>query len=349
MQRHSMNTEKTSRSISHKAKGNVFVGLSGGVDSAASAALLKEEGYEVTGVFIKTWSPDFLPCTWREERRDAMRVAAHLDIPFLFFDFEAEYKKGVADMMIEEYKRGRTPNPDVLCNREVKFGAFWHKAKSLGADYIAMGHYLSGENDQRYFLWMLTQEDFAHALFPVGHMEKAEVRKLAKKFDLPVAAKKDSQGICFLGDVDMKDFLSRFVETKSGDVLNLKGEVIGKHDGALYYTIGERHGFEVFKKSPDSKPYFVVSKDMEKNTIAVSDNKLEIDSILPTHIKIEKINWIKLPEVKKLEIQIRYKQKKIPVTLEGDIVTFETPQTASSGQSIVFYQGEEMLGGAIIA
>ncbi len=350
MQRLSMNTEPISKSISPKEqkRARVFVGLSGGVDSAVSAALLKREGFDVTGVFIKTWSPDFVPCAWRAERRDAMRVAAHLDIPFLFFDFEDEYKKGVADYMIEEYRKGRTPNPDVLCNKEVKFGAFWKKAKELGADYIAMGHYLSGDNDQRYFLWMLTQEDFDHTLFPVGHMEKVEVRKLAKEFGLPVATKKDSQGICFLGDVDMKDFLSHFIKTERGDVLNITGEVIGKHDGSLYYTIGERHGFNVDKKPHDSKPYFVVGKDMDKNTITVSNNEAEISATLPTNIKIEKANWIKKPEGLKLQAQIRYKQRRISVTLNGNEVTFEIPQIAASGQSIVFYINNELMGGAVI-
>jgi tRNA-specific 2-thiouridylase len=346
-----MSTERTSKNISLKAqKGRkVFVGLSGGVDSAVSAALLKEAGYDVTGVFIKTWSPDFIPCTWREERRDAMRVAAHLDIPFLFFDLEEEYKKGVADLMIEEYKQGRTPNPDVLCNKVVKFGAFWQKAQALGADFIAMGHYLSGENDQRYFLWMLTPEDWKHTLFPVGHMEKPEVRKLAKRFRLPVAEKKDSQGICFLGDIDMKDFLSHYIETRPGDALDLSGQIIGRHDGALYYTIGERHGLEIQKKLPDTRPYFVVAKDMERNTVTVSSDKNEISEALPLKIRIRETNWTKTPEKKDLLAQIRYKQTRIPVRLESDTATFDTPQTASPGQSIVFYDGDEMLGGAIIS
>src|SRR3989344_5720263 len=187
-----MNTSLTNKNIS----ASVFVGLSGGVDSAVSAALLKEQGYSVTGVFIKAWQPEWMACTWREERRDAMKVCLSLNIPFLFFDFENEYKQAVVDKMLEEYKAGRTPNPDVLCNREIKFGIFWQKVRD-GADFIATGHYLSGEKDQSYFLWTLTKDDLAHTLFPVGQMEKTEVRRLAKKFNLPVAEKKDSQGICF--------------------------------------------------------------------------------------------------------------------------------------------------------
>lgn len=363
---HLMNMSKTSANTLGK-KGSpvglrprVFVGLSGGVDSAVSAALLLEQGYDVTGVFIKVWQPDFLVCTWREERRDAMRVAARLGIPFLFFDFEEEYKKGVADYMIEEYRKGRTPNPDVLCNREIKFGAFWRKAKELGADYIATGHYarnihgqlLEGkdkEKDQSYFLWMLNQEDLEHTLFPVGHLEKKEVRKLAKKFDLPQAEKKDSQGICFLGDVDMEEFLSHFIEIKRGEVLNVKGEVIGSHKGALLYTLGERHGFEVNVKSPDSKPYFVVHKDVEKNTITVSDKEEEISSELPKEVTLEKINWISKPEEENLEARIRYRQKRVPVSLEGLKVVFKEAEAAASGQSVVFYENEVCLGGGIIA
>jgi len=348
----------------------VFVGLSGGVDSAVSAALLKQAGYEVTGVFIKVWAPDFLPCTWRDERRDAMRVAIKLDIPFLFFDFEEEYKREVADYMIEEYKNGRTPNPDVLCNREIKFGAFWKKAKELGADYIATGHYAQNKNnqllegkdkekDQSYFLWTLTLDDLSHVLFPIGHLEKSEVRKLAKKFDIPVSEKKDSQGICFLGDVNLEDFLSHFIQTSPGEVLNTNGEIIGQHNGAIYYTLGERHGFEIAQKETNSKPFYVISKDINKNTITVSNNPIEITSHSPKEICIEKVNWInklKSQEAKKLEARIRYRQKKFKVSLEGNKVIFDEPQTAASGQSIVFYlpadsgesDGEVCLGGGII-
>jgi tRNA-specific 2-thiouridylase len=200
----------------------VFVGVSGGVDSSVSAALLKDAGYTVVGVFIRTWTPDFIECTWREERRDAMRVCAHLGIPFLECDAEEAYKKGVADYMIEEYKKGNTPNPDVMCNREVKFGVFWEFAKAHEADFIATGHYALNQyqlerskdtaKDQTYFLWTLTQDDLEHTLFPIGHLEKKEVRKLAEKYKLPTATKKDSQGVCFLGPLDMKDFLKHYIE-----------------------------------------------------------------------------------------------------------------------------------------
>jgi tRNA-specific 2-thiouridylase len=340
-------------------KGNkVFVGLSGGVDSAVSAALLKQAGFDVTGVFIKVWSPDFLPCTWRDERRDAMRVAAQLDIPFLFFDFENEYKKGVADKMISEYELGRTPNPDVLCNREIKFGMFWNKANEMGADYIATGHYaqnknnylyegLDEEKDQSYFLWTLTAEDLKHVLFPVGHLEKKDVRRLADKFGIPVAEKKDSQGICFLGDVDLETFLPHFINIVPGDVLNTDGKVIGRHNGAIYYTIGERRGFEVTKNAPDAKAFYVVSKDMNANTIAVSDSDLEIALLSPKKIMVKDLNLI--GQTKPTEARIRYRGDKIKMSLINNEVTFNEPQRGlSTGQSIVFYVGTECVGGAVV-
>jgi len=358
MPRPSMNTKQTLKNTSDNKK-RVFVGLSGGVDSAVSAALLKQQGYDVTGVFIKVWQPDFLPCTWREERRDAMRAAITLDIPFLFFDFEDEYKKGVVDKMVSEYKAGRTPNPDVLCNREIKFGAFWKKAKELGADYIATGHYWSGEKDQSYFLWTLTQEDLSHTIFPVGHLEKSEVRKLAKKYKLPVAEKKDSQGICFIGDVGMEEFLSHFIKTLPGKVLNTDGEVIGTHNGAVLYTIGERRGFEINKKGPEAGAYYIVSKDLEENILTVSNNLQEISALAPTKISLKSTNWITEPSSSSLFARIRYRGEKLPakLTLAGKklVVEFEKPvRGLSLGQSIVFYETNNpdtpstCLGGAVM-
>jgi tRNA-specific 2-thiouridylase len=242
----------------------VFVGVSGGVDSSVALALLKNEGYDVTGVFLKVWAPDFLPCDWREERRSAMRVCATLDVPFITLDCEVEYKKEVVDYMIREYSEGRVPNPDVFCNKYVKFGVFLKRALEMGADYVATGHYAQvvknmdkfklcestdKEKDQSYFVYTLGQYELSHTLFPIGHMTKPEVRKLAHKFGLPTATKKDSQGLCFIGKIDMKEFLTHYIETKEGDVLNTKGEVIGFHDGAIFLTIGQRHGFTVTKKN----------------------------------------------------------------------------------------------------
>ncbi len=350
----------------------VFVGLSGGVDSAVSAALLKDQGFDVTGVFIKVWHPDFLPCSWREERRDAMRVAAKLDIPFLFFDFEKEYKSEVADFMIDEYRNGRTPNPDILCNKVIKFGSFWQKSKELGADFIATGHYarisknensyelLEGKDknkDQSYFLWMLKESDLEHTLFPIGDLEKESVRKLASKYDLPVAEKKDSQGICFIGDVTLEEFLSHFIDTSEGNVLNERGEVIGKHKGAVYYTIGERKKFEINKKEPDSGAFYVISKDISKNTITVS-NKLEVlKEYSPKKIVVSDLNWISKPDSSDIEGRIRYRQQKIGLkilskdSLRQDQIEieFKDPQNGLSfGQSVVFYYKDECLGGGIM-
>lgn len=354
----------------------VFVGMSGGVDSSVSAALLKEQGYQVVGVFIKAWEPEGFDCGWREERRDAMRVAAHLAIPFMTLDLAKEYKEMVVDYMVAEYKAGRTPNPDVMCNKEIKFGVFYKKALELGADFVATGHYarvhavksqkskvhyqmLAGvdkNKDQSYFLWTLTQDKLAHILFPVGHLEKPEVRRLASKFDLPNKAKKDSQGICFVGKLDLKDFLKEFIAERVGDVLDLEGNMVGKHRGVLFYTLGERHGFEIFKKTPDEKPYYVISKNIKANTVTVSNDPMAlIDNVTAI---IESINWLgfETPDVsKEYQARIRYRQPLQSCRLEEISpkkfkVIFTEPQSAiMSGQSLVLYDGEICLGGGIIS
>lgn len=343
--------------------------MSGGVDSSVSAALLKKAGYDVTGVFIKVWQPDWINCTWKEDRLDAMRVAAKLDIPFITLDLEKAYKEEVVDYMIAEYKLGRTPNPDVMCNRYVKFGGFFSWAMKQGAGFVATGHYariqkddkgsyelLAGDDDnkdQSYFLWTLTQEQLSKTLFPLGNIEKPEVRKLAKKFGLPNALKKDSQGLCFIGKIDVKEFLSHYLESKKGSVLNEQGEVIGEHDGAFFYTIGERHGFTITKKSPNDEPQYVISKDVEKNTITVSNKSKE--GILPqarTKVKLREVNWNqgKIPENGNLLARSRYREvfQQIKIS-DQNLVEFEEPQsTLSPGQSLVVYQGEVCLGGGII-
>ncbi len=299
----------------------VFVGLSGGVDSSVVAALLKQAGHIVVGVFIRTWQPDFIECSFREDRLDAMRVAAHLDIPFLECDAEDAYKRGVADYMIDEYKRGRTPNPDVMCNREIKFGVFWEFAKARGADYIATGHYAENENgvlkiaadpskDQAYFLYRLTGADLEHVLFPLGKLYKTEVRKLAQKFALPTSAKKDSQGICMLGDLDLKQFLAHYIPSQRGDVLSEAGDVIGHHDGAIFLTLGERHGFTVTKKTPDDDRYYIIAKDSEKNTVTVSmeKNTNARQSEAKRELVLEKCSWVSgAPDPKReYAAQVRY-------------------------------------------
>lgn len=374
----------------------VFVGVSGGVDSSVSARLLKNQGYNVVGVFIRTWTPDFIECTWRDERRDAMRVCAHLDIPFLECDAEEAYKKGVADYMIEEYRNGRTPNPDVMCNRMVKFGVFWDFAKKHGADFIATGHYVVNERvnsfreatgvgarpseelsegrdkelreklftlkcspdkskDQSYFLWTLTQEDLNHVIFPIGNLHKTEVRKLAKKYKIPVATKKDSQGVCFLGPLDMKDFLKHYIESKKGDVINEEGEIIGTHDGAVFFTLGERHGFNIFKNKDDSKPFYVISKDIEKNTITVSaSSKNSEKEFFGSQINIININWIIIPERdKSYSAQIRYHGELLDCKVNclgktSAEINFNKDILVDSGQSIVVYDGDICMGGGVV-
>jgi tRNA-specific 2-thiouridylase len=345
----------------------VFVGLSGGVDSSVSASLLKAAGYNVVGVFIRTWQPDFIECSFREDRLDAMRVAAYLDIPFLECDAEEAYKRAVADYMIAEYKSGRTPNPDVMCNREIKFGVFWDFAKSRGADYIATGHYAIAEDcvlkkandpakDQAYFLYRLTSNDLAHVMFPIGHLKKTEVRKLAEKRGLPNATKKDSQGICMLGDLDLKKFLEHYIPTNRGDVLDEAGEIIGYHDGALFLTLGERHGFTVTKKTPNDERYYIVAKDITHNTVTVAHRSLyHVASEARDIFILDRATWVgPAPKPRKFyTAQVRYHGEYLPCTVEiisnqKASIVFETPQLAASGQSIVIYDGDVCLGGGIV-
>jgi len=367
--------------------------MSGGVDSSVSAALLKNEGHDVTGVFIKVWQPDWIECTWREDRRDAMRAAAHLDIPFVTLDLEKEYKKGVIDYMIAEYAAGRTPNPDVMCNKEVKFGAFYQWAMKNGGDAISTGHYaqitksetlnpkqilnskskarkgliysllkgVDSNKDQSYFLWTLRQEQLGHILFPVGGMTKPEVRRLAKKFKLPNAEKKDSQGLCFIGHVDIQEFLSHYIENKPGKVVDGKGRDIGTHPGALFFTLGERHGFLIDSrhKTPNDEPYYVIGKNMDKNEVAVSQNRsgiINAGSNPKALVTINSVNWIgEIPIVgTSVSVRTRYRQPLISakiVKASADSASFELETNTdpiTPGQSLVIYDGKKCLGGGVI-
>lgn len=358
---------------SHNKNKKVFVGMSGGVDSSVSAYLLKKAGYDVTGVFIKVWQPEGIPCTWKEDRLDAMRVAAQLNINFITLDLEKEYKQEVIDYLISEYKAGRVPNPDVMCNRYVKFGGFLDFAVENGADFVATGHYIQNkqnkvtamyelfmssdsDKDQSYFLWTLPQEKLSKVLFPIGHMEKKEVRKIAQDAKLSTANKKDSQGLCFIGKLDMKDFLKGYIETHSGKVLNEKGEVVGSHDGALLYAIGERHGFVIDKKTDYDKPSYVVSKDVDANTITISDTAPQ-DIRGQYKVLLNDTNWIsgEPSNGNVYEARIRYRgtlsecavevieKEKARVTIKnGDM-------SLSAGQSLVLYLGPQMIGGGIIS
>jgi tRNA-specific 2-thiouridylase len=340
--------------------------MSGGVDSSVSAALLKEHGYDVTGVFIKVWQPDWMECSWREDRLDAMRVCARLDIPFVTLDLEKEYKREVVDYMIAEYKAGRTPNPDIMCNRHVKFGGFFDWAMKQGAReegvYVATGHYAQIENgrllsskdegkDQSYFLWTLTEQELSKTLFPVGGMEKSETRRLARRFGLPVAEKRDSQGLCFIGKVDIKEFLSHYIEPKRGDVIDEKGAVIGSHDGAVFLTLGERHGFSIATKTPNDEPYYVAGRDLDKNIVKVSHRSIDgALSVEKKDYRLDSINWISgAPEAgKTYTARIRHLGELIPCTIKGPNISFEKSLIVATGQSVVVYDGDICVGGGIV-
>jgi tRNA-uridine 2-sulfurtransferase len=352
----------------------VFVGMSGGVDSSVSAALLKEAGYDVTGVFIKAWHPDFLPCDWRADRLDAMRVCAKLSIPFFTLDLEEAYKKEVVDYMIREYREGKTPNPDVMCNKYIKFGHFFTWAMEKGADFVATGHYATLEQrngvsylaasadtdkDQTYFLWTLSQQILSRTLFPVGGMKKDDVRKEAKRFGLPNATKKDSQGLCFLGKIDMKEFLASYIPEHRGDVLNTHGKIIGYHNGAAFLTIGERHGFTISTKTASDVPLYVVYKDIKHNTITVGTRA----EIAPTQntIFLESLHSSSgqpFVDDTPMLVRTRYRQQLQPCTIHYIDHDYNKPtltiksskENLSPGQSAVFYnlKGDICLGGAII-
>ncbi len=355
-----------------KAKQKVFVGVSGGVDSSVSLALLQKEGCDVTGVFLKVWYPDFMPCDWKEERLSAMRVCAKLEVPFLTIDCEKEYKKEVVDYMIEEYKAGRVPNPDIFCNKFVKFGVFLKKAIEMGADFIATGHYaqvlnndgvfklkesVDKEKDQSYFLYTLNQEQLSRTLFPVGGMTKPVVRKLAEKFELSTATKKDSQGLCFMGNIDIREFLSHYIEPKRGDVLDANGKIIGNHFGVQFLTIGQRHGFTITEKTSEDPRFFVIKKDLDKNTITVASKEKEQDKVIDIRgFEVNDLHYISGKEPifpYKTSVRIRYRQEKQKCSIEKSEnsykITFNDEQSAISvGQSAVFYDDEECIGGGII-
>ena len=352
-----------------KSKKTVFVGLSGGVDSSVCALRLLNEGYDVVGVFIKVWHPDFLECDWETERLDAMRVAAKLGIRFLTCDAKEAYKDDVAQYFIGEYRAGRTPNPDVMCNKYVKFGAFLEFAKAHKADFIATGHYaqkitenqahklyrgIDTNKDQSYFLWTLTQEQLAYVLLPVGNATKETIRKEASANNLITAEKKDSQGVCFLGHIDIPEFLSHYITLCDGAVLSLSGSVIGSHKGAFVYTTGQRHGFTIFEENAARKPQYVVARNMSDNTITVASEQ-PIQEKAST-ITLEHCNYIDFEPTlgATLEIQTRYRQKPAVCTITSHtdkkltLTLNQASECASVGQSCVLYSGMLCLGGGII-
>ncbi len=347
-------------------KGKILVGMSGGVDSSVAAALLVEQGYDVTGGFIKNWSDSkdlwTGECEWRGERRDALRVAARLGIPLLTFDFEEEYRKRVLDRMFAEYREGVTPNPDVLCNEEIKFGLFFETAIKLGFDGIATGHYARVRHDgdkhqllvaadlakdQSYFLHRISRESLSRSYFPIGDFLKKDVRRMAEDHDLPVASKPDSQGICFVGKLDFHEFLRLRNAPMPGEIVTQDGKVVGAHDGLDGYTIGQRHGIHVSK---DGKAWYVADKNREKNQLIIVPDR-EDPLLYSKSARVENVHWLnQAPQDGRLDVVIRYHSDRVPSKLVGERLEFEKPVWAMApGQSAVFYRGEECLGGGFLA
>lgn len=390
-------------------KKRVVVGLSGGVDSSVSAYLLKEQGYEVIGIFMKNWHDESVvinnECPWVEDSNDALIVAEKLGIPFRVLDLSKEYKQRIVDYMFAEYEAGRTPNPDVLCNREIKFDVFLNAALQLGADFVATGHYcqkdsfekdgktiyrlLAGKDpnkDQSYFLCQLSQNQLAKALFPIGHLQKAEVRHIAKQADLITAEKKDSQGLCFVGKIRLPDFLQQQLAPKKGKIIEIGadsfvfseqntqntlqsltspflykpeyGTVIGEHIGSHFYTIGQRKGLQIGGKP---KPLFVIATDVKKNLIYVGQGNdhpgLNRKGLF---VAAKDIHWIRedmvmqIGEQRSYLARIRYRQPLSQVTLhrreEGLYVIFEEKQqSVTPGQFVAWYENDELIGSGVIA
>lgn len=390
-----------------KAKKKVFVGMSGGVDSSVAALLLKRQGYDVVGVFMRCYNVD--NCS-EKDAEDARRVAEHIGIPFYAWDFEEEYKKKVVDYMVRGYKAGLTPNPDVMCNREIKFGLFLDRALALGADYVATGHYVrlrsvkiaqnvkgvktrqskrsnvsvyslyaakDQNKDQSYFLWTLTQDQLAHCLFPIGDLVKPEVRKIAKGAGLPTAEKKDSQGICFLGQITLADFLAQYLPARKGAVVDLAGKRLGSHSGAHFYTIGQRQGIGNLKHEKGNRvhvPLYVAKKDVRKNLITVAEGS-ENPALFRKQIGLRELNLIpgqtssqvlKNLRTCRVVARVRYRQPVAGARLavknaKTAELVFDRPQKfVAEGQSAVFYIEDpsaapgrsgslRMLGGGIIS
>ncbi len=372
----------------------VYVGMSGGVDSSVSALLLQEQGFNVVGVYMKNWSEDLpgMKCPWAEDLADAKRVAVKLGIDFQVWDFEKEYREKVVEYMLREFRAGKTPNPDIMCNQEIKFKLFYEKAMEAGADFIATGHYANvkffsrsgprpaipsprvvgadaraaalrtplcenknftpvlaraaDENkDQTYFLYRISDEALARTIFPIGGMMKPEVKQLAEERGLHNAYKKESMGVCFVGEVGMKDFLKNYIETEPGEIRESEtDEVLGYHEGAVFYTIGQRHGLYV----ASDLPYYVVKKDVAKNIVYVSKN-LNNDALWTDELRIEELVFRSEPRPE-ISVRLRHRAPLIPATIDGEKLHFaQKVKRPASGQSAVFYDGEICLGGGIIA
>ena len=337
----------------------VMVAMSGGVDSSVSAALLKKAGFRVVGVHMKCWSSELSrECTATEDEHSARTAAAHLGIPFYVWNFVSEYKRRVVDYMLAGYEQGFTPNPDIMCNKEIKFGLFYERAMKLGADFVATGHYariregriLEGrdkEKDQSYFLSFIKPEVLDRVLFPVGEYTKLQVRELARKFGLPNAERKDSQGICFVGEVAIGDFLRRYIKPKKGDIVDTKVRKLGEHDGVFYYTVGQRKGIGLA-----GGPWYIVRKDVQRNELVVSKQEQDLYASTAT---VEDVHWFsepsRLPATFRAHLRYRHAGAQAELRKEGDsyVLAFAEPQRAvTPGQFAAFYAGEQLLGGGVI-
>lgn len=351
-----------------KNKLKIAVGLSGGVDSSVAAFLLQQEGYEVIGYYMKNWSSDIgkFKCPWKEDHEYALRVADHLKIPIYTLNFEKQYKEKVVDYLFDGYMRGITPNPDIMCNKEIKFKLFLEKALTIGADKIATGHYarikkdknniyhlLKGKDrnkDQSYFLYTLNQNQLSKTIFPIGEYNKPEIRKIAKTAKLPTAEKPDSQGICFIGEVNIAEFLKTQIKPKKGDIITTDGKKIGTHDGVYYYTIGQRKGIGI----GGGMPYFVVEKDIKNNKLIVARGSWS-EELFQKECSVNDLVWVdKEPKIPmKCSVKTRYRQENQECEIHKQknnikVVFKEKQRAITSGQSAVFYKKDECLGGGII-
>jgi len=352
----------------------VVVGMSGGVDSSVTALLLKEQGYDVIGIFMKNWddTDENGVCTATEDYKDVAKVASQIGIPYYSVNFEKEYWDRVFAYFLAEYRAGRTPNPDVMCNKEIKFKAFLDYAMQLGADYVATGHYAQvekdeggvvhmlrgadGNKDQTYFLSQLSQEQLAKVMFPLGHIEKPKVREIAEKAGLATAKKKDSTGVCFIGERNFKQFLSHYLPAKKGNMMTLDGEVKGQHDGLMYYTIGQRQGLGIGGGGKSNDPWFVVGKDLATNTLYVGQG-FHHPALYADSLKASQMHFT-TNEEKPTEFtctaKFRYRQQDTPVTVrlladdQSEIIFDQPVRAITPGQAVVLYDGAECLGGGII-
>jgi tRNA-specific 2-thiouridylase len=344
-------------------KHKIAIALSGGVDSAVAAHLLQQQGHDLIGINMKNWSDTTGlrsgACPWVQDRADAIAVAAHLGIPFKTVDFQREYRERVYDYFVSEYRRGRTPNPDVLCNNLIKFDLLLHYAKELGAEKLATGHYarlteaggrfqlkqaVDPAKDQSYFLHRLNQQQLSNALFPLGELNKAEVRRIAREINLPNAQKKDSQGLCFIGKISLKSFLEQEISPQEGKIIDSTGTKVGTHPGAAYFTVGQRRGLGV----ATGEPVYVINTDVESNTITIGSG----DELLCSEVELTEMHWIsEIPEFPlRCQAQIRYHGRKTDAVLEADgtLRLSEPQQAIAAGQFAVLFDGDELLGGGVM-